>query len=136
MNAEVFLDTNIVIYAYSAQETDKFEAANRLIDAGKAVISIQVLNELTVTLMRKFGLTWPQISAIVAELTQRCAIAPLTVSVVQSAIQLAERYGYRYYDCLILATALERGCSVVFSEDMQHGQVIAGRISILNPFLV
>lgn len=136
MSAEVFLDTNIVIYAYSAQEVNKFESANRLIDAGTAVISIQVLNELTATLARKFGVAWPQIGAVIAELVQRCAVAPLSVSTVQSAIQLAERYGYRYYDCLILATALERGCFIVFSEDMQHGQVIAGRTTILNPFLL
>lgn len=104
MSAETFLDTNIVVYAYSAQEVDKFETANRLIDAGTAVISIQVLSELVSTLARKFSLTWPQISSVVAELTQRCAVAPLTVSIVQSAIQLADRYGYHYYDCLILAT--------------------------------
>lgn len=42
MSAEFFLDSNIVIYAYSGQEVEKFEAANRLIDSGTAVISIQV----------------------------------------------------------------------------------------------
>lgn len=95
-----------------------------------------MLNELSAILSRKFGVNWPQIGNIVTELTSRCAVVQVTLSSVQTAIQLAERYGYRYYDCLILATALEHGCGIVFSEDMQHGQLIADQLAVLNLFLL
>lgn len=136
MNAEVFLDTNIIIYAYAEQEIAKFEAANRLIDNGRTVTSTQVFNELSATLARKFWMTWRQIGAVVNELTQRCAVTELSIATIQSAIHLAERYGCHYYDSLILATALERNCSILFTEDLQHQQVIANRLVVLNPFLL
>ncbi|WP_295454240.1 PIN domain-containing protein [uncultured Thiodictyon sp.] len=53
---------------------------------------------------------------------------------VRSAWALAERYGYRHYDCLIIASALAADCTALYTEDMQDGQVIAGRLTLINPF--
>jgi len=55
-------------------------------------------------------------------------------SVLDEAIALNARYGFSYYDCLMLASALESGCSVIYTEDMKHGQVINGTLKIVNPF--
>lgn len=54
----------------------------------------------------------------------------------RTAWLLAERYGYSHYDSLILATALMIGCDTLYTEDMQHGQVINQQLTLLNPFKV
>ena len=52
-----------------------------------------------------------------------------------NALNLKERYKYQFYDCLILATALENSCSILYSEDMQHKQTIEKSLQIINPFI-
>ncbi|MDR0516641.1 MAG: PIN domain-containing protein [Fibromonadaceae bacterium] len=58
----------------------------------------------------------------------------LRSSTVKKSLALNERYGYSYYDCLIIASALESNCKYLFSEDMQHGQIIENTLKIVNPF--
>jgi predicted nucleic acid-binding protein len=53
----------------------------------------------------------------------------------QSGLTLSERYGFSHYDSLIVAAALEAGCTDLYSEDMQNGQEIGNRLRIINPFL-
>ena len=58
---------------------------------------------------------------------------PLTQHTHEAAISIAERYRYRIYDSLVIATAIEASCDLLYSEDMQHGQEIQG-LTILDPF--
>jgi predicted nucleic acid-binding protein len=51
------------------------------------------------------------------------------------ALKVFEKYGYSIFDSLIIAAALELGCNTLYTEDMQHGQVIEGTLKITNPFL-
>ena len=51
-----------------------------------------------------------------------------------SALQIGERLGYAHYDSQIIAAALAAGCDVLYSEDLQHGQVIDGSLTMINPF--
>lgn len=60
--------------------------------------------------------------------------APVTVKTHDTAISIAERYKYSIYDGLILASALETGCNIFYSEDLQDGQVIERSLTIRNPF--
>jgi len=83
---------------------------------------------------RNFTSPWKDIAAVCKELTDLFHIEIVTVTTIASAIEFAERYNYSYYDSLILASGLEGGCSVLYSEDFQHGQVIDG-LTIINPFL-
>jgi predicted nucleic acid-binding protein len=59
---------------------------------------------------------------------------PLTLATHEAALGLAERHGFQVYDALIVAAALEAGCGTLFSEDMQDGRVVEGRLTIRNPF--
>ncbi len=56
------------------------------------------------------------------------------VATISDAVRLADRYGYSFYDSLIVAAALESGCSILYSEDMQSGQLIDGTLTIRSPF--
>ena len=59
---------------------------------------------------------------------------PITIDTHQQALAIAEKYGYKIYDALIAASALGGRCTTLYSEDMQDGQVIDGRLKIRNPF--
>jgi predicted nucleic acid-binding protein len=56
-------------------------------------------------------------------------------STILEAFRIAERYGFSFYDSLIISAALESGCNTLYSEDMQHGQLIENRLKIVNPFV-
>ena len=138
MRDKVFLDTNIVIYSYSEDEVEKFEIANRLLEEyeNQIIISTQVINELSNTLFRKFKLNADEVKAVVLELNSNFPIVNFTLQTQLKAIEIKERYQLQFYDSLILATALENGCNIVYSEDMQNGQVIENQLTIVNPFEV
>jgi len=65
---------------------------------------------------------------------ETCSVSELSLKTVFSAWKLREKYKYSYWDSLILASALESSCSIIYSEDMQHGQVIEDNLKIINPF--
>ncbi|HLA35178.1 MAG TPA: PIN domain-containing protein [Rhodocyclaceae bacterium] len=131
-----FLDTNVLIYAYTDQHASKAIIANSLIVGGKATISAQVTNELCHTLRRRFPVQFARIELVLAELASHLPIAPLAFATTLSAVQLSRRYALSYYDSLIVAAALDAGCPLLMSEDMQHGMLIDGRLRIENPFLI
>ncbi len=135
MNDRIFLDTNILIYLYSEDEIEKREVSQKLIDNYVPLISTQVINELSNVMIKKFNLTPTTVSQIVEELADSCIVNMITIKTIQNAIKLVETYKYSYYDSLIIASALENKCDKIYSEDMQHGQIIKGQLEILNPFI-
>jgi predicted nucleic acid-binding protein len=59
----------------------------------------------------------------------------ITLITIHAALDIRERYGFSWYDNLIVAVALEAGCDTLYSEDMQNNQEINGRLRIVNPFV-
>ncbi|WP_262245665.1 PIN domain-containing protein [Parapedobacter soli] len=132
---KVFLDTNILVYSYSVSEKEKQEIVRNLISETDSHISTQVLTELTNTLTRKFKL--PLNSAIKA-IDECCANNHVFVNnpeTIKGAINIADRYGFSFYDSLIISAALESDCKVLYSEDLHNGQIIEKKLKIQNPFL-
>lgn len=136
MNDKVFLDTNIIIYSYSEDEIEKCEIANKLLEENEKniIISTQVINELSNTLFRKFKLSSAEVKLVVIELNNNFTISNFTFKTQLKAIELKNRYNLQFYDSMILATALENKCNILYSEDMQNGQVIDHKLTIINPF--
>ena len=130
--AETFFDTNVVLYLLSA-DTAKADRAEELLAIG-GIISVQVLNEFTAVASRKLRMSWPEIREVLAQVRAVCNVEPMSVDTHDRAAQLAERYGLSIYDALIVAAALLAGCSTLYSEDMQNGQVIERQLTIRNPF--
>ena len=132
MNAKPFLDTNVVVYAFSSGDPRNEEAA-QLLQAG-AVTSVQVLNEFVHVSRRKQRRDWEEIEDALDVLkTLLDPPQPLTVDVHETAIAVARKYGFSIYDSLIVAAALRAGCSTLYSEDLQAGQRIE-QLTIRNPF--
>jgi predicted nucleic acid-binding protein len=134
MPDKVFIDTNVLIYGYSEDEPDKRQRAIDCVRSGEAWISTQVLNETINVLKRKFSLSYSQIRDAVQELSEGFPIVLVSVNTIEMALNLAERYQYSYFDSLILASALEAGCQILYSEDLQDGQRIENQLMIVNPF--
>ncbi|MDB0572969.1 PIN domain-containing protein [Ralstonia solanacearum] len=131
--AEAFFDSNIVLYLLSA-DAAKADAAEALLMAG-GVVSVQVLNETTHVMRRKLAMPWDAIEAVQEAVRAQCRVEPLTVETHDLGRHLAQRYGLSVYDALIVAAASLAGCSVLYSEDMQHGLVIEQRLRVVNPFV-
>jgi predicted nucleic acid-binding protein len=136
MNAEYFLDTNILIYRYSRQDDQKRIVAANLLESGNAAISAQVLNEFCNTTRKKFPQNFTHIEATLSGIQGLLTVHPLQANDTHTAIQISKRYGLSYYDSLILAVAENHSCKVVFSEDMQHEMTLDSGLQILNPFVL
>lgn len=135
MPAKPFLDSNILIYLYSETETEKAQQALVCAQANNAWISTQVLNEVSNVLRRKRKLPYTDVLRVIQELRNNFFVHTVTPDTIEQALQLGERYGYSYFDSLMLASALEQGCDVLYSEDLQHGQKIADAFTIQNTFI-
>jgi predicted nucleic acid-binding protein len=138
MSDKVFFDTNILVYAFGAKKTSVLDPRNtiaeRIVMRGGAV-SVQVLNEFAQVCHRKAELNWDQIAELLGVIKTLCGRAiPLTMETNEAAVDISRRRGFHIYDSLILASSMQAGCTVVYTEDMQHGQVIEG-VRIVNPFL-
>jgi predicted nucleic acid-binding protein len=127
-----FLDTNVLVYVASS-DAMKAEQAETII-AGGGAISVQVLNELANIARRKMRMSWSEIHRLLSTLRSLLTVYPLTLETHETGLALAERYGLSTYDAMIVASALGAGCDTLWSEDMQHGMVIDGRLRIANPF--
>jgi predicted nucleic acid-binding protein len=131
---EAFFDTNVVLYLLS-EDTAKADRAEDLLAAG-GTISVQVLNEFAAVARRKLRMSWPEVREALAPIRAVCTVEPLSVETHERATAVAERYGLTVCDSLIVAAALLAGCKTLYSEDMQHGQVIDRALTIQNPFRV
>lgn len=135
MTRRAFLDTNILIYA--AAQQDLRTATARELLRQRCVISVQVLNEFTAVAHRKLRRPWREIGLALNAIRALCQPPmPITLDMHQHALVIAERTGYRFYDSLILASALRARCDTVYSEDMADGQRIENALTIVNPFRV
>lgn len=130
--AEPFLDTNVLLYLLSADH-DKAERAEALL-AGGGAISVQVLNEFASVALRKLAMPVTEVREILETVRGLCHVEPLTEDTHDRALTLAERYGFAFYDALLIAAALRAGCTRLYSEDLQHGQLVDRQLRIVNPF--
>ena len=140
MTDRIFFDTNTVVYLFDSSEKEKHFRINELLSEyiGKisVCISSQVINEfISITTGRiKNPIRFEKQKEILKFLKIIFIISPLTVDTSLTAVDLKQKYRFSYWDSLILASALENACSLIYSEDMQHNQIIEGKLRIINPF--
>ncbi|WP_342360906.1 PIN domain-containing protein [Terrarubrum flagellatum] len=136
--ATCFLDTNILIYSKDPTNRQKQATAlhwmSRLAEHGALVISPQVLNELyNVAIQNRSPLNEEDARRLVVTAGEWCS-AQTSLATTIMAIGLRRRTSYQWFDCLLLASALDAGCAFFVSEDMQHDHLIDG-MRIINPFV-
>lgn len=136
MSAEYFLDTNVLVYAFEPDRPDRQARARQLMtDDVPWAISWQVVQEFCSVALHRFEA--PLDPTYLSEflellLVPHCTVYP-TPSIWETALKIRESTQYRFYDSLIVASALECGSPILYSEDLQNGHEI-GPLRILNPF--
>ncbi len=129
-----FFDTSVLMYIASA-DAAKADRAEKIIGDG-GIISVQVLNEITHVARRKMGMSWTETHAFLSMIRALLPVRPLTIESHETGLSLAQRYGLSTYDAMIAASALLADADILWSEDMQDGMVLDGRLRIVNPFRV
>ena len=135
MSGNVFLDTNIIIYAYSLSDSKKQLIASEVLLNYDCAISTQVINEYCNVCFKKNLMRISEILLDVDNILDICDLVKINEATIKQALSIKNSYGYSYYDSLILSSALESNCSILYSEDLQHGQVIENSLKIVNPFV-
>src|SRR5271163_1773309 len=134
MSNKAFFDTNVFVYAI-IEDDPRSNHAEELIAQG-GTVSVQVLSEFAAVARRKTKMPWVEIRQALDGIKTLCPDPlPITLDTHNKALAIAEKYGYRIYDALIVASALEARCTILYSEDMRDGQVIDHQLTIRNPFL-
>jgi predicted nucleic acid-binding protein len=127
-----FFDTNVLIYVVSGDPA-KADRAEKIIGDG-GTISVQVLNELANVARRKMRLSWSDTYSLLSTIRSLLPVTPITIEIHETGLALAQRYDLSVYDAMIAASALHADCDKLWSEDMQDGMRIDGRLRIANPF--
>jgi predicted nucleic acid-binding protein len=129
-----FIDTNILIYAFSSNEPARQKTAINYLDKCIPVISTQVVKEFTNVLLKKTHFDTQHIKDLINEIVAIVEVADEAVLHILKALELKEHYGYSFYDCLIIASAIYSNCTILLSEDMQNNQMVEEKLQIINPF--
>lgn len=134
--SKCFFDTNLLVYLYSTDPKSAIIENMIQTHFDDICLSIQVLNELYSVLTRKNLKTKEEAQIIINELIESYTIYCLDEQCIRRGITIHIQSHFSYWDSLIIAAALETGCTILYSEDLQHKQVIEGTLTILNPFLM
>ncbi|WP_370870047.1 PIN domain-containing protein [Methylobacter sp.] len=95
-----------------------------------------MLNEFASVASRKLGMSYAEIRDMLGTVRAVCQTQAVTVDTHERGLDIAERFGFSLYNSMIVSSALQFDCTVLYSEDMQHGgQEIDGQLVVLNPFL-
>ena len=137
-----FLDTNIFVYALLASEPLKKQRALQLMEQALAshlgCTSYQVIQEFANAATRKFAqcFTTDECKQFIDAAMQPLNRVSSSPALINAALDLQSETHYSFYDSLVLAAALQAGADVLYTEDLQHNQLVGGTLRIVNPFLM
>ena len=129
-----FVDTNVLVYTISTEPEKQRISRTLVVQVPEVVVSAQVLSEFTNACLRQELLALDEIEPIVAAWAQAYEVVPVEAGTVQRAYALKRRYGYSWWDSVMLSAALDAGCEAFYTEDLQDGQLIESRLRLINPF--
>jgi len=133
-----FIDTNVLIYAHDVSAGQKHYRARQLIQdlwqSEEGCLSIQVLQEFYVNVTQKVAKPLPAETAaqIITDLSVWQIHCPGAQDILE-AIHLQKRYQMSFWDAMILASAAQMGCQILWSEDLKPGQAY-GQVKLQSPF--
>ncbi len=140
MKDNIFLDTNILIYAFDKSEARKQVISKSLFrnlsTNSEICINAQVINEFIVIVTKKIQntISFDKVKNYIEFFSRTMSVFKLEIATSLKAIELKSKYHFSYWDSLIIASALENDCKTLYSEDMQHSQLIENPLQIINPF--
>jgi len=132
MKDKAFIDTNIIIYLYSEDEPEKQKISKKAFDNYECIISTQVINEFCNICIKKFNLSRDEIQHAINEITNQCNVLLIEKENISQALDIHAKYGYGYFDSLIISSALSSNCKYLLTEDLTDKQVINDKLTIIN----
>lgn len=129
-----FVDTNIWLYAFIEADAQKSARARELLPEIQPIISSQVINEVSVNLLRKAHFAEEQVQQLIESFFAKYPVIEADKAIFLAASNLRQRYSFSYWDSLLVASALQANVEILYSEDMQHGLKVNGQLEIVNPF--
>jgi len=130
-----FVDTNVWLYAFIAdQDASKHTIAKQIIETQSIVVSVQILNEISVNLLKKTDIGENEIQNLVQSFYARYPVIGFDKEMLIEASRLRSQFSLSFWDSLIVASALYGGADFLLTEDMQHGLVVGQGLHIVNPF--
>ena len=137
MSADVFLDSNVLIYLFDETDARKNQRAEDVVrqslETGHGCISYQVVQETINVVTRKLNATREDAREFLDRVLIPLWSVHPTRALYWRGLDLQQRYGFSFYDSLIIAAGLEAGCLTLYSEDLQHGQQVEG-LTVVDPF--
>ena len=127
-----FFDTSVLLYLLSADPA-KADRVEQLLE-NRGTISAQVLNEFAAVALRKLKMSVNEVREVLDGIRSVCSVEPVSVLTHERGLAIHERYRFSFYDSVLVATALIAGNKVLFSEDMEHAQLIDDQLRIVNLF--
>lgn len=127
------LDTNVLIYAFGKDDDTRKQIAKEII-AKCHIISLQAVNETVYVLLKKFKFTSPELEKVIEFMKGNFIVSDLNISTLDQTMKISDRYGFSFWDSMMIASAINNQCSILYSEDLHHNQIIDGKLQILNPF--
>jgi len=134
MPDRIFVDTNILVYFISDEKKKKLLAHDIIFISEDVIVSSQVISEFVSVCFSKKLLKTDDVTSVTDHFLEALNFVAVEESTIRKALQVKKKFLYSYWDCLIIASALENNCSILYTEDMGDGQVIDGKLTIVNPF--
>ncbi len=133
-----FVDSNIWIYAVTQSEKVppdmRHDAARHLIESIEPYLSVQVINEVSINLIRKFKFSETHIQTLIRSFYQKHTVYPLDADILLRGSALRTRYRFSFWDSIIVSTALQHQCRTLYTEDMGDKLMVNDTLTIVNPF--
>lgn len=137
MSADYFLDSNVLVYLFDETDDDKRTSAENLVrqalEDREGCISYQVVQETLHVLTGKLNASPGRVRRLFEHVLLPLWQVNPSESLYHRGLDLQSRYGYGFYDSLIVAAALESGCKILYTEDLRQGREIED-LEIRNPF--
>ena len=132
--SRIALDSNILIYNHSLDHNEKRLIARNFFNENP-IVSSQVISEYLNVMKRNFKMQKLELMQLCSLWLEKCSVQPVILSTIKLAKDLVGKYDFQVFDGIIIAAALEADCSILYSEDMQNGQIIEDKLKIVNPFI-
>jgi len=134
---KVFIDSNIFIYAYTGDDEQKHSTARNLLCKhlleDEIILSVQIINEFY-AVMTRYKYPHNEIKDCLNEIIEQVKVMPLELETIKRCIIIKKKYGYSWWDSLVITSALDNDCTLLYSEDLQPNQIFENKLRIVNPF--
>jgi predicted nucleic acid-binding protein len=135
MNKMIAVDSNIILYALDENESNFKKEMSLEIMRDKLFFSSQSLSEVINVCRKRWKYDKTRLIKTSVFLLKNCRLIPVSEMIVNQAHTVSVKYDLQYFDSLIIASALEANCKILYSEDMQHNLLVENQLRIINPFL-